>query len=243
VTEPVLLLVHGFPLDGRMWSAQVNALFDKRKVAAPDLDGHGTAASATPSDTVDGMARQLARRLDDLGADQADLGGFSMGGYVVFAFLRLFPDRVRSLALIDTRATADTDAGREGRDAMAAKIREEGSRVAAEAMLPKMFTDSAPAELRAESERIMLEQPPETLVADLMAMRDRPDSTDLLPAIKVPTLIVVGSEDPITPPSEAEAMAAAIPGARLVRVDAAAHLSPVERANDVNTALRQHLDR
>lgn len=242
MTEPVLLLVHGFPLDGRMWSAQVNALFDKRKVVAPDLDGHGTAASAPPSDTMDGMARQLARRLDALGVDQADLGGFSMGGYVVFAFLRLFPERVRSLALIDTKAGADTDAGREGRDAMAAKIREEGSKVAAEAMMPKMFTEAAPAEFRAEIERVMLEQPPETLAADLVAMRDRPDSTELLPGIRVPTLIVVGAEDPITPPSEAEAMAAAIPGARLVQVSGASHLSPVERPNDINAALRQHLD-
>lgn len=238
---PVLLLVHGFPLDARMWQGQVDGLGDIRRVLAPDLDGHGAARGRPPSSSVADMARQLARHLDEEGVEAVDLGGLSMGGYVCFAFYRLFPHMVRSLALIDTRAAADSDAGREGRDQMAAEIRDRGSLVAADAMLPKMFTEDAPEAVRLEAQGWMLESPPEALISDLMAMRDRPNSTELLPSIDVPTVVIVGDKDPVTPPAEAEAMAAAIPGARLERIANAAHLAPVERPGDVNRALRAHL--
>lgn len=239
--EAVLLLVHGFPLDGRMWEAQVEGLADIRRVIAPDLDGHGSRRDDAPGRSMDEIARALAARLDAEGVDAVDLGGFSMGGYVVLAFRRLFPERVRSLALIDTRAGADSDAGREGRNTMAAGIRERGAVVAAEAMLPKMFTDAIDQDVKVETERWMLDQPPASLEADLMAMRDRPDSTPDLPGIDVPTVVIVGAVDAVTPPSEAEAMAAAIPNSKLVVVSGAAHLSPVERAADVTAALRAHL--
>ncbi|HEV3231963.1 MAG TPA: alpha/beta fold hydrolase [Candidatus Dormibacteraeota bacterium] len=235
-----LLLVHGFPLDSRMWRAQVEGLAGVRTVLAPDLAGHGADRSA-PATSLDGMARHLAGVLDAAGIDAVDLGGLSMGGYVVFAFLRLFPERVRSLALIDTRPGADTEAGRAGRDALAAAIREHGAAAARDAMLPKMFAGPASEAVRAETERMMLEQPPGTLVADVLAMRDRPDSTPDLAGIAVPTLVVVGAGDVITPPAEAEAMVAAIPGARLELIPGAGHLAPVEQPDAVNAALRRFL--
>lgn len=237
----VLLLVHGFPLDHRMWHSQVEELADVRQVMAPDLDGHGAARDLPAADNMDDIARQLARHMDQAGVEAVDLGGFSMGGYICFAFWRLFPHRIRSLVLVDTKATADTDAGREGRDALATKIREQGASAAADAMLPKMFTTAAPEHIRGVAQQIMLEQPPEALVADLMAMKGRPDSTPDLPRIDVPTLVVVGDGDEVTPPAEAEAMAAAIPKARLVTIAGAAHLSPMERSGEVNAAINDHL--
>ena len=212
-----------------------------RRVLAPDLDGHGEAAGRPAADSMDAIARQLARRLDDEGIDAVDLGGFSMGGYVCFAFFRLFPERVRSLALVDTKAGADTPEGRDGRDALAARIREGGAAVAAEAMLPKMFTEGVDAARRNLVGGWMLEQPPGSLVADVMAMKGRPDSTPTLAEIKVPTVVVVGDADSITPPAESESMVAAIDGATLVRIPEAAHLAPVERAAEVTEALRSHL--
>ncbi|MDP9325796.1 MAG: alpha/beta fold hydrolase [Candidatus Dormibacteraeota bacterium] len=239
----VLLLVHGFPLDHRMWHSQVGELADVRQVMAPDLDGHGNARDRPASDNMDDIARQLARHLDQAGVEAVDLGGFSMGGYVCFAFWRLFPQRVRSLVLIDTKATADTDAGREGRDALAAKIRHEGAAAATDAMLPKMFTANGPEHIRGVAQQIMLEQPPEALIADLMAMKGRPDSTPDLPNINIPTLVVVGDSDEVTPPAESEAMAAAVAKARLVTIAGAAHLSPMERSAEVNAAINDHLAR
>ena len=240
---PVLLLVHGFPLDSRMWLHQVEGLSRTRRVMTPDLDGHGRARDRQPSDTIDGLARQLARHMDDARVQTVDLGGLSMGGYICFAFLRLFRERVRSLVLVDTKAAADTEEGRAGRDALAGRIRAEGAAAAAEVMLPKMLTPTAGEKLRGWVHHMMLEQPPDALVADLVAMRDRPDSTPDLARIAVPTLVLVGDADEIAPPAEAEAMASAIPDARLVVVPGAAHLSPVERADDVNAAIRDHLAR
>lgn len=239
--QPALLLVHGFPLDSRMWAKQVEALSSSTQVIAPDLDGHGANPSGTARSSVDDIAESLAARLDDAGVDAVHLAGFSMGGYVAFAFLRLFPGRVLSLSLVDTRANPDNDAGKQGRDALAARIRAEGAQVAAEAMLPRMFTEGVDEAVKSACEKWILEQPPASLAADLMAMRDRPDSTPMLGQISVPTLVIVGDQDPITPPADSEAMSAAIPGARLVPITGAAHLSPVEQPGLVNRALGEFL--
>jgi 3-oxoadipate enol-lactonase len=224
-----------------MWRAQVGELGDLRQVLAPDLPGHGRGADREPGRSMDAIAEGLALWLDEQGVETVDLGGFSMGGYVAFAFCRLYPARVRSLILIATRAAPDTDAGRQGRDQMAAEIERRGAVAATEAMLPKMLTDAAPAAMRDEVGEWMLAQPPAALVADLMAMRDRPDSSQTLSELEVPVLVVAGEKDPIIPLSEAEAMAAAARSGQLVVAENAAHLVPVEQPAVVNQALRQHL--
>ena len=224
-----------------MWREQARDLADIRRVLTPDLDGHGSRSDRPPGRSMDDIAKSLAAWLDEEGVDAIDLGGFSMGGYVALAFCRLYPERVRSLALVDTRAAPDTDAGRTGRDQMIAGIEKDGAGIAADAMLPKMFTDRVDPALRDEVGRWMREQPPAALVADLHAMRDRPDSSATLAELKVPVLVVSGLEDPIIPVEEAESMAAAAARGTLVVVDGAAHLSPMEQPAAVNQALREHL--
>ena len=139
--KQVVLLIHGFPVDGRMWKEQVEALGSDFQVIAPDLDGHGASPAGSPARSVDEIARSLAARLDAADIGAVHVGGFSMGGYVALAFIRLFPGRVLSLVLVDTRANADDEAGREGRDRMIAAIQQDGPSAAAQAMLPRMFTD------------------------------------------------------------------------------------------------------
>jgi pimeloyl-ACP methyl ester carboxylesterase len=224
-----------------MWRRQAHDLAELRHVVAVDLSGHGANRDQPPSHTVDDMARQLVELLDSQGIDKVDLGGFSMGGYVCFAFWRMYSDRVRSLLLVDTRAGADSPEGRQGRDSMAADVTARGAVVAADAMVPKLLSPAAPPRLVEEVRGWILELPPETIVADLMAMRDRPDSTPILAAIDVPTLVVVGSEDVLTPPSESVAMAKAIPQARLQTITGAGHLSPVEQPDAVSGALSAFL--
>jgi pimeloyl-ACP methyl ester carboxylesterase len=236
------VLVHGFPLDGRMWRPQAAALADIRRVLTPHLDGHGRRAGLPAGRTMDEIATSLAAWLDEMDVGAVDLGGFSMGGYVAFAFCRLYPDRVRSLALVDSRAAADTEAGREGRDKLAAAIGKEGAGAAADAMLPKMFTESIGPAVRDEVAGWMREQPPAALVADVLAMRDRPDSTPTLAGLQVPVLVVHGDQDPIIPIDEAATMAGVPAQGRLVVIDAAAHLSPLEQPEAVNRALRDHLE-
>ena len=237
----VLLLVHGFPLDSRMWREQVSGLSDIRRVIAPDLDGHGVNPAGEPRRSMDEIARSLADLLDGEGLSNVDLAGFSMGGYAALAFCRLFPDRVNSLALIDSRTAADSDEGRAGRDKLIADIESRGSIAAAEAMLPKMFTDAVAPDLKAEVEGWMLQQPPAALVADVLAMRDRPDSAGTVARLSVPLLVVAGLKDPIIPVEEAEKIAGTAVAGRLVVIDDASHLAPLEQAQQVNDALRQHL--
>ena len=225
-----------------MWREQVSALSDIRRVIAPDLNGHGENPAGEPKRSMDEIARSLAEGLDNEGVSSVDLAGFSMGGYAALTFCRLFPDRVNSLALVDSRTATDSDAGRAGRDQMIADIERRGSIAAAEAMLPKMFTDAVEPELRDEVEGWMRQQPPAALVADLQAMRDRPDSGPTVARLSVPLLVVAGLQDPIIPVAEAEAIAETAVSGRLVVVDGASHLSPLEQPQLVNDALRKHLE-
>ncbi|MFN2463526.1 MAG: alpha/beta fold hydrolase, partial [Candidatus Dormibacteria bacterium] len=187
------------------------------------------------------IARALVERLDAAETADVHLAGFSMGGYVALAMLRLFPGRVRSLALVCSRAGADGEEAREGRVALSAAIRERGVEAAADAMMPKMFTDAVPEWLRDGARQWMLEQSPETLIADLMAMRERPDSTPMLADLRLPLLVVAGREDTIFPVAEAQQVAAGAPAARLEVIEGASHLAPLEQAERVNAALRGFL--
>lgn len=220
-----ILWLHGFPL--------TSAIFRKQRAIAgaehlmPDLP---------PLDSMDDYARFAVSQLDARGIERATFAGLSMGGYICFAALRLFPQRVSGLILIDTRETADTEEARKQRFENIEKVEREGVAAVAEAMLPKMVVAEA---LREEVREIMLSTSREFAIAALRAMAARPDSSSLLPSIAVPTTIVVGEEDTITPPSDAERMARAIPNARLVRLAGAAHLSNYEKAEEFNLGVRQ----
>ena len=103
-----LLLVHGFPLDRTCWSAQTRGLRDAARVIAPDLRGFGESASPAGAATMDGYADDVRALLDALGVKSAVVAGLSMGGYIAFAFIRKFPERVRGLTFANTKAGADS---------------------------------------------------------------------------------------------------------------------------------------
>jgi 3-oxoadipate enol-lactonase len=234
---PPLVLVHGYPLDGAIWSGVARALASRFRVLKPDLPGRGETAAAA-SGTIEDQADFLAAILAELPAP-GGLAGFSMGGYAALALALRGPATLKALALVDTRAGADDEAGRAKRDEAIAAVRSAGVAPIAEAMLPRLL---APDSLRnrdllERTRRIILRQKPETVEADLAAMRDRPDSRPHLSKIGVPTLVLVGELDALTPPADAQIMAEAIPGARLVVVPGASHLTPMERPGAVATAL------
>ncbi len=236
---PAVVLVHGYPLDGAMWSGAARMLSERFHVFKPDLPGRGETPPAADGG-IDGYADFLESVLAGIGAP-AGLAAFSMGGYVTLALMRRKPSQVRALALVDTRAAADSEAGRAARDQAIVVAREKGVEAIAEAMLPKLLSPGALAnrDMVERVRRIILRQKPETLAADLAAMRDRPDSTALLPEITIPARVLVGDEDALTPPEEARAMADAIPNADCVVIAGSGHLSPVERPRAVATALGQ----
>lgn len=243
--QPVLLL-HGFPFNRGMWRAQSEALADRYRVITPDLRGFGeTGAQSDEPATMREMAEDVAALMDELGIERFTLGGLSMGGYVALAFYRHFPLRVRNLILADTRPQADTDEARENRQRQALKLLSEGMESIVEGMLPKLLaqgTLNERKEVVEELRAMMLGTDPRGAAAALRGMMERADQTNLLPRILAPTLIIVGSEDQLTPQSDAELMNREIRGSRLEVIEGAGHVSNLERPLEFNSTLRGFLD-
>lgn len=240
-----LVLVHGFPLDRTIWSAQVTGLAGVARVIAPDLRGFGESSMPADPTTMDAYAQDIHRLLDELRVTGAVICGVSMGGYIAFAFQRRFARRVRALVLVDTRAGPDSPEAKQARDDAAASARSQGVATVAAKMLPKMLTPET-ARTRPGFQQsllhLMARQSAAGAVAALGAIRDRPDSTPDLARIVVPVLVVCGAEDVLIPPSESEAMAEAIRGARLAMIPGAGHLPNHEAPEAFNAALREFVE-
>lgn len=188
-------------------------------------------------------AEAVREELDRAGLKRATLCGLSMGGYVLFEFYRRYPARVASLILCDTRAEADTTEGRQARLDAIALIREGRRQEYLEGFIPKLL---GPAALQSPSlldhvRTMAARATDEGLIAALQAMLDRPDSTPTLGAIQVPTLIVVGADDKLTPPVVAQTMHQRIHGSQLTEIPQAGHLTPLEGAAAFNAALQRFL--
>lgn len=242
-TYPAILFVHGFPLDHEQWRPQLDRLTAWRCLA-PDLRGvHG--GDPPPAGYSMGVyADDLIATLDAAGARRAVCCGLSMGGYVLFELLRRHPERVLGLILCDTKAEPDTPEGKVGRDQLMQVALREGAAAIAERLLPKLIGSTTRAQRPgvAETVRAMASRLQVTgLVGALQAMKDRPDSSPLLEQIRVPTLVVCGSEDEVTPAAGMRALAQRIRGAKYVEVPEAGHLAPLERPEVVNGALENFL--
>ena len=242
---PAVVLLHGFPFNRSMWREQTAALSASYRVITPDLRGQGETTATGEAATMDEMARDVAALMDELNIRRAIVGGLSMGGYVALAFCRRFPLRVRALVLADTRPQADTEEARRNREQQARKALEEGMDGIGDVMLPKVL---APATLHEHTERVARVREmikgtkPAGAAAALRGMAGRVDQTDFLSSILAPTLILVGSEDELTPPRDAEFMRREIRGSRMVIIDGAAHVSNLENPVDFNRALKEFLD-
>ena len=228
---PVVLL-HAFPLNRQMWEAQRRELGSRYRIITPDFRGHGESAVSQLDSTMELLAEDVRGLLDALKLPRVVLGGLSMGGYVAFAFLRKYADRVTALVLADTRATPDTEEGRQGRYELAAVAEKDGSAAVAERLLPKLLgatTQKSQPQVVEAVKKMILSTPPAGIARALRGMAVRADSRPLLATITCPTLVLVGEEDTLTPPADSEALAKAIPGAKLERIPAAGHLSNLEQ--------------
>jgi pimeloyl-ACP methyl ester carboxylesterase len=241
---PVVLL-HAFPLARAMWRPQIQALQSRYRIIAPDLPGFGDSGAFTGAPSVDTMADAVAALLDALAVSEPIvLGGLSMGGYVALAFARRHARRLRGLILADTRAEADSAEARANRDRTIAFARQHTAADVIEQMLPKLLGDTTRAQrpqVADELRRIAAAQPIDGILAALQALRDRPDATAGLAGIGVPTFVLVGSEDTLTPPAVAQTLAAGIRGASLVTIAEAGHLSNLERPERFNGAIGEFL--
>jgi len=241
---PPVVLLHGYPFNRSLWQDQVEALRDKYRVITPDLRGFGDSDSTDGSATMSRMAKDVAELLDALEISSATIGGLSMGGYVVLAFYKQFASRVSGLVLADSRPQSDTEENKQVREKQAQQVMSEGMAGIADAMLPKLLTSETVSRRPEVVKRVrdmMIKTKRAGAAAALLGMAAREDQTSLLSQIAVPTLILVGREDPITPVVDSEKMHNEIKGSRLVVVENAAHVSNIEQAELFNAELRSFL--
>jgi len=240
---PVLLL-HGFPLSHRMWDAQVDALAVNDRAIAPDFRGFGQSTNPEGAFTIEKLADDVHALVQHLGLGAFVLGGLSMGGYVALAYAAKYPATLRGLMLFDTKAEGDSDEARQTRDKMIELTRRQGARPVATTMLGKLIPESSAEgrpQLVRDLKQMMESTNPETIAHALAAMRDRPDYTSTLGRIAVPTLIVVGEEDAITPPEVMTLLHEQIPQSVMQTIPSSGHMTPMEQPQLVTHAIEGYL--
>jgi len=223
-----IVLLHPFPVDHRFWREVAAALGAAgHSVTAPDLPGFGS-RPPEPGWTMNGEADRLATQVPA----GATVVGLSMGGYLALALARRHPDVPGALVLADTRAEGEAPEGLEARREAAAGLRADGTGEFVTAFVPRaMWPGAAPAAVERLRD-LARAQSAQAMADATMAIAGRDDQVDLLPRIAVPTLVVVGEHDAITPPALSTAMAAAIPRARLAIIGDAGHMSALEHPEE-----------
>lgn len=244
--DPVIL-IHGFPLCRRLFRPQVNALTDAGfRVITPDLRGFGDSDAPEAPYGMDLFADDIIGLMDHLSLDRAVIGGMSMGGYILFNLLHRHPGRIRGAIFLQTRQTADDDAGKARRLDLARRAREQGPQVVADAFIPMLFCDDSlqnRPRLVEEVAEWMLKTSTNGLSGGLLAMRERPDYTPLLPTFTTPSCAIGGALDKLIPPSHMESFASLMPDCSCTIVEGAGHLANIEAPNDVNRAILEFLGR
>lgn len=242
---PVVLLVHGYPLDHQMWRHQIEELSRDFRVIAPDLRGFGQSNVTPGLVTMQRYADDLVALLEALDArDRVTVCGLSMGGYIAFQFALRHRSRLEKLILCDTKAAADTPEAAKTRVDTAQKVLAEGPQAIVDGMLPKLFALESfdkLADVVKATRKVMLDTKPDGIAAALRGMAERPDVTGDLKSIDVPTLVLCGEHDVITPVAEMRAVAEKLPQAQFVLIPGAGHMAPLERPREVNDALRAFL--
>ena len=242
---PDLVLLHPFPTNHRFWMGVADMLASRYRLIAYDLRGHGDSTPGAGPATMEKHAGDLARLCDVNKVSKAIFAGVSVGGYVLFEFWRRHRERVAALILSDPRASADTEEGRTARLKSAGEVQKNGPAAFLESMVPKLLgqhtRDNRP-DLVEGARKMMAKMTAAGIVAIQQGMAARPDSVPTLATVNVPTLVLVGAEDTLTPPADAELIHQHIPGSRLEVIPNAGHLAIYEQRNSAGKVIREFLD-
>jgi pimeloyl-ACP methyl ester carboxylesterase len=240
-----VIFLHAFALNQTMWQAQVALLKKRFRCITLDLRGFGDSTVVDEPSLMSQMAEDVRELQKRLALDKAVLVGLSMGGYIAFAFYRNYPEAVTALVLADTRATADTEEAKANRWRSADKALREGASAIADETTPKLLGDTSlntrPDVVR-KVHGIQASNSPTGIAAAQRGMAARLDSTDVLAKIEVPTLVIVGEEDKLTPLAEAEVIHRGIRNSKLAVIEHSGHLSNMETPEEFNQALLDFLE-
>jgi 3-oxoadipate enol-lactonase len=242
---PTILFIHGYPLSRKIWQPQLRSLSGSARLVIPDLRGFGDSQASLGVYSMEMLADDCIKLLDQLGLiNPIVICGLSMGGYIAFALYRKYPQRVQALILSATRAGADSQETKVNRDKAIALAEKEGTQAIVRLMLPKMFAPNTyidHPELVEFVRNIILSASVPGITGVLAGMRDRPDYTSILPYIKVPTLLIFGDQDQFVQPSEVENMCKVIPSGQLQYIHNTGHLLNLEQPEIYNNHVRNFL--
>jgi pimeloyl-ACP methyl ester carboxylesterase len=236
---PVLVLVHAFPFDRRMWAEQLARLGDGRRVIAVDLRGFGE-SPLFGEPTIDELADDVVATLDALGVPMASVCGLSMGGYVALSLAARHRGRLASLVLCDTRAAGDSEVARAAREATMKQVRSDGPAAFLDGVPERLLSRHASDDLRQQVRDLCVDRA-DAILAATRALAHRPDRTAMLATIDCPTLVVCGGEDTTSPAPEMRSLASQIPDAEYVEIAGAGHLSNLEAPDRFDDAVARFL--
>lgn len=242
---PPLLFVHGFPLDHRMWQAQIEYFRNHFTVLVPDLRGFGATEITRGTVTMQQHADDLNALLNELNIKESVIYcGLSMGGYIAWEFWKHFPQRLRALILCDTRAGSDTEEGIKNRLKMVDLVLKHGPESISASMIPNLISDAS-QQNHPEIAECLIEMIEATdregIAASQRGMAERNDFSENISDIQCPTLCIVGSEDQLTPPDVMKTMSSQIPDAKYIKIPGVGHMSPMEAPAEVNQAIDDFL--
>lgn len=233
-TGQPIVLIHGFGLDRSIWRDVASRYLANHRVILPDVRGHGESEAPKGVYSMTVLAKDIKHLLEFLGVSKAIICGHSMGGYIALAFAENVPERLAGLGLITTRAKPDSEEGRAGRYEMVEKVKEDGSKVLAQSLAPKLSQDEA---IVSRMKEMIAQTPANGIIGALKGMAERPDRRDLLPKIKVPALVVAGEADQIINLQDAEQMARALPRGEFLSIEGAGHMPMLETKSELGQGL------
>lgn len=241
-----IVLIHAFPLNHTMWKPQISELIAEHRVIAYDIGGHGGSNVGDGQYTVEFFVDDLIALLDCLEIEKAVLCGLSLGGYIALRTVERHPERVSALILSDTRSDADTNDAKVKRTATLQLIKEKGVPFFADEFVKSTFApetfDVNPEVVQTVKEMI-LKNPPLGICGAILALGLRTDTTASLQNINVPTLILVGEKDQVTPPAASLAMSEKIPNAQIHIIPHAGHFSNMENPSEFNQRVLSFLSK
>ena len=239
-----IIFVHGFPFDHIMWDAQIEELSKYYHCITYDIRGLGESPASDGQFTMDGFVDDLETIIDELKLNLPVLCGLSMGGYISLRAMERMEEKFRALILCDTKALADDNAGKIKRAEGIKSINESGVENFVEQFVPICFSENFRIKNKPEYEEVLIRSKsnsPIGVKGCLLAMAGRTDTTNYLPNISIPTLIISGEKDKLTPPLVMKSMADQINNSEFYVVDEAGHMAPLEAADMVNEKMRSFL--
>lgn len=242
---PVIIFIHGFPLNKSMWDIQVEALKENYRVLAYDIRGHGNSDPGIDEFFIELFVNDLLRFMEKLGIEKSILCGLSLGGYIALNAVLKYPDRFDGLILNDTQCIADTSEIKENRCLAIISIMKNGVEQYADEIIENLFARESFAKNKNEIiavKEMIISTPKQSLCNTLHALAERKETCDQLPEINIPVLIMVGKEDKITPIAAARQMHEKILNSKLQIIQHAGHLSNLENPTAFNTHLVTFLE-